>query len=224
MLTVLLRVILIVAVPFLVSCAATERRPPNKANYKLDASSSVGGVIFGWRIANPSANAIFYNVVWTCYDRATGIVCPARDPNSEKNAFGVPQRLNLWGVTRRPGFASPGSLSTMTYHVLLMPPGEYVLSYLTESLPQPYLPPTFRITLDNDSVSRFAEPGGTISSSTAPRFTVRSGTMIYAGDLTFDMKGAHVEPRIERNEAAARAALAEYPNIAAELRALASPN
>jgi hypothetical protein len=208
----------------LAACASSGERQVNKADYKLDASSDRGGVIFGWRIVNPDARAIFYNLVWTCYDPATKLVCPDRDPNSEKNAFGVPQRLNLWGAVRRPDFAAPDTLSATAYQVFMMPPGTYVLRSLTEGLPQPYLPPFLFTPLDSDWVYRFVPAGGLATAGSGPRFKVEAGKMIYVGDLTFDMKTVREGPRVDRNEAGARAAVAEYPNIKVPLRPATSPD
>lgn len=79
------------------SCATPERRAPEKADYQLDASSPRGGVVYGFAIEKPLQAATFYNLVWTCYDPTTRAICPERNPNSERNLFGVPQRLN-WGA------------------------------------------------------------------------------------------------------------------------------
>jgi hypothetical protein len=204
----------------LVASCAGQRPPPDKLVYKLDASSNMGGVMFGWRIANPDPRAIFYNVVWTCYDAATKVVCPERDPNSEKNMFGVPQRLNLWGAVRRPDFAAPETLSTMTYQVFMMRPGTYILSRLGEGLPQTY---AFGVSLDNDTSYRFAPAGG-VANQSVPRFKVEPGKMIYVGDLTFDMKTIRQgPPTVDKNEAEARAALAEYPNITVPMQPATVP-
>lgn len=200
------------------SCASPERRAPEKADYQLDASTPRGGIIYGFAIERPLQSATHYSLVWTCYDPATRAICPERDPNSERNLFGVPQRLNWWGNSINVGlFESQEPLKQMRYVVRIMPPGHYILDQFTTNDLSPNPTPTNIYARGRTLVSPFIDRKKTTADTNAPRFTLERGQLLYLGDFAIDASQLPIGVRLTHNETAARAALAEYPNIKVEM-------
>lgn len=109
-------------------------------------------------------------------------------------------------------------LKQLRYVVLIMPPGHYILDQFIANDLSPNPTPTNLYARGRTLVSPFVDRRKTAADTNAPRFTLERGQLLYLGDFAVDASTLPIGIRITHNEAAARAALAEYPNIKVEMK------
>ena len=191
-------------------CASPPPPPVDKSALRFDEGSPYAQLIAGFA-ADGAANAVNTSLWWTCHDPATGAICPERDPEGPKNAFGVSQRLLGFVLVKQRDSAS-APFETMEYRLYRLKPGDYILAEARRVDAGIGGSPTY--------LTRYVDRDRTSADTKAPRFRVEAGKLYYLGDfrVNFSRNPPSFDHSLDR--ASAEKFLATYPNVRAPLNPL----
>ena len=106
---------------------------------------------------------------------------------------------------------------TIWYRMVSVPPGRYAMAALLYGdlaiLRKPILATNFVSTASKPTIVAHAASGGDIDAHPERSFVVGAGEVVYVGDILFRTSNLPFGFKLTRNDAAAEAALVDYPNV-----------